>query len=94
MLQVTELKPAQFVGNLIGSANASGLFHEWFGSSPEECNPWVLIDQRTDLLVCVPVKAFAWRKAKGNHCQVLVEKSGISCERVNCNAKGCDKRVF
>lgn len=37
--EVVELKPAQFVGNLIGSANASGLTHEQFGSSPEECNP-------------------------------------------------------
>lgn len=79
MLQVMELKPAQFVGNLIGSANALGLFHERFGSSPKECNPWVLIDQKTDLLVCVPAKAFAWRKEKRNHCQVLVEKNGICC---------------
>lgn len=79
MLQVMDLKPAQFVGNLIRSANASRPFHERFGRSPKECNPWVLIDQKSDLLVCVPVKAFAWRKAKGNRCQVLVEKNGIIC---------------
>lgn len=79
MPQVLELKPAQFVRNPIGSANASWLFHEQFGRSPEECDPEVLIDKKTDLLVYVPVKAFAWRKAKGNHCHVLVEKNGIYC---------------
>lgn len=91
-----EVKPAWFVGNLICSANASGLFRGGFGCSPEECGPWVLIDPKTDLLVCVPVKAFAWRKAKGNCCQVLVEGKMVSvAERVICNAQGgCGRGEF
>lgn len=89
------METALFVGSLIGSANVLWHLDEQFGSSPEECNLWVLIDQKTGLMVCVPVKAFASRKAKGNHCLVLVTKKKKSpAERLNCNAEGGCKRVF